>query len=110
MNKKCETFVIIISWIICFTSVWICTYGFLELKWDIYRLSDINPERLELTGTPGYFIIVVGNLSFLTGIMGCITAKFKRIVFLGPFFFLSFVMVVLLLVGAALAIGSDKQV
>ena len=109
MNKKCELTVLILSWLICFIAIWLCTYGFLEQKGDIYLLWENSDERIEFTGVPGYITLISGNISFITGILGCMNAKYKNIYLTCPFMLLSLSVMILLFISAGFAISDSVQ-
>jgi len=66
--------------------------------------------ELNFTGGVAYLTLAGGILCFLCGVCGCLTAKFKKPCFAGPFMLCAFIIMILCFVAAALALAGDSAV
>jgi len=103
MKHKSSKIVLIISVLTCLMGFLCAAYGYMATGADEIK-EGLDIEVESSFGTP---ILAGGVLCIITGVLGLLTAKFKNPFFTAPFIALSFIIGLLLFIGALIAVAAS---
>lgn len=109
MKHKCSKVVLIISILCCVMGLVTCAYGYVASG---AGAEYIDNEMFPFDFQSGFsnLILAGGVLAIITGVMGLLTAKFKNPFFTAPFIALSFIIGLLMFIGAMLSLFAATHV